>query len=206
MTSAVRLFAALLPAAVGFLCVGSLCVGCGGPVAQTTPPPAPVLDTSLGPGDVFDVRVMGEDELSSTFRVSNDGGVDFPFVGELEVAGLEPEEVADLVAVRLREGEFLVDPHVNVFVQEYQSKRVSVVGAVKNPGTFSIAPGLTVVHAIQQAGGASALASQNDTVITRRIEGELRRFRVRVRDITRGQSEDFPLQAGDIIYVPERIF
>jgi len=180
-------------------------MGCG-----SGPPPRPPAqlqdDTTLGPSDVFDVRVHGEEDLSSTYRVAQDGTIDFPFIGRIDVEGLEPTEVADLVATRLREGDFLRSPQVSVRVQEYNSKRISVMGAVVRPGTFPLTTGITVVQAISLAGGFTPLASRDDTVVSRRVEGELRRFRVAVDDVTRGEQEDILLRAGDIIYVPERIF
>ena len=69
-----------------------------------------------------------------------------------------------------------------------------------------LSEGLTVVEAISRAGGFTPLAARNDTVLTRNIDGELRRFRVPVDRITRGQEADVAVSAGDIIFVPERAF
>ena len=180
--------------------------GCGGGGAAGGTIPPTVDDTTLGAGDVFDVRVYGEEELSGTYRVAQDGSIDFPFVGRIEVAGQEPPLVANQISLQLRDGGYLVNPQVSVFVQEYNSKRVSVVGAVAEPGTFPLEPNMTVVRAISQAGGFTPLASRDSVVVTRRINGELRRFRVEVEEITEGSRDDVPVQAGDIIYVPERLF
>ncbi len=180
--------------------------GCGnyGPVER--PPASDSDDTTLGDGDVFDVRVFGEEELSQSYRVARDGSIDMPLVGRLQVAGLEPYEVADLVATSLRDGGFLVTPQVSVFVQEYNSKRISVLGAVREPGSFPMRSGLTAVQAISLAGGFTALANRDGTTVTRRVGDELRRFRVHVDAVTAGTEEDFVLRAQDIVYVPERIF
>ncbi|MCS6800104.1 MAG: polysaccharide export protein [Myxococcota bacterium] len=179
---------------------------CGGS-RPLPPPPAPAVDdTSLGAGDVFDVRVHGEQDLSGTFRVANDGTIDFPFVGRLAVAGLEPPAVADLIAGRLREAQYLVSPQVSVFVREYNSKRVSVVGAVDRPGTFPLTPGLTLVQLISQAGGFTPLAARSQVVLTRRNGMRTVRFRVDADRVTEGRAQDVPLQAGDLVFVPERVF
>ena len=168
----------------------------------------PVLeeDTTLGSGDVFDVRVYGEEELSGTYRVTEGGTIDFPFIGRAEVAGMTPTQIADLITARLREGGYLTLPQVSIFVREYNSKRVSVMGAVQEPGTFPMTSGLTTVQAISLAGGFTSLASSNSIVVTRRVGGRLQRYRVPVGDVTEGNADDFPLRAGDIIYVPERVF
>jgi len=181
-------------------------VACG--AATTNPgaiPPA-VEDTTLGVGDVFDVRVYGEEELSDEYRVAQDGTIDFPLVGRVEVIALEPPQVADRIAERLSAGEFLRNPQVSVMVSEYNSKRVSVIGAVERAGTFPMQPGLTIVNAISLAGGFSPLASRGEVVVTRRTDGEVNRYTISIDDITRGNAHDFALQPADIVFVPERIF
>lgn len=164
-------------------------------------------DTTLGTGDVFEIRVYGEEDLSADYRVDQEGSIDFPLVGQVEVAGLEPGAVAALISTRLREGGFLVAPHVACVVREYNSKRVSVLGAVRNPGSYALRSGMGVVEAIGLAGGFTALANRDGTVITRRREGEdVRRISAPVDRITGGTEMDVPLRNGDIVTVPERIF
>ncbi len=181
--------------------------GCGGTIRV----PPDIQETerqaqTLGPGDVFAVRVFGEEELSAQYRVDSDGSIDFPFLGRVEVSGTDPREVATRISEGLVAANVMVAPEVTVFVEESNSLRVSVVGAVARPGTFPAAPGLTVVQAISMAGGFTALASQNDTVLTRRVESGVRRFSVPAKRISEGRENDVPLQGGDIVYVPARVF
>ncbi|MCX7808063.1 MAG: polysaccharide export protein, partial [Deltaproteobacteria bacterium] len=163
-------------------------------------------DTTLGPGDVFDVRVYREEDLSAQYRVESDGTIDFPLIGRIRVAGLEPSAVAEEIAKRLREGQFLVNPHVSVRVQEYNSRRISILGAVRQPGSYPIRSRMGVVEAISLAGGFTALANRDGTRLTRRINGELRTFNVPVDRIASGQEPDIVVRAGDILHVPERLF
>jgi protein involved in polysaccharide export with SLBB domain len=173
--------------------------------ATEVPPPA-TDDTTLGPGDVFTVRVYGEQELSGSHQVAPDGTIDFPLLGSVDVNGLEPPDVADTVQRLLKERRLLRDPHVSVYVERYVSKRVSVVGAVANPGTFVLEPGMTVVEAISMAGGFSSLADRDGTVVTRRVGTDTVRYRVPVAKVANGQAKDIEVAAGDIIFVPERLF
>lgn len=182
----------------------TLAAGCGGSSSHYIPPPADE-DTSLGVGDVFKVQVIGEEELTGQHRISRDGAIMFPYVGLIQVAGLEPPQVAALLAQRLRDDGYLRDPQVTVFVEEANSKRVTINGAVTRPGTFPLTSGMTIVEAVSQAGGFTAMASRNNVTVTRRVEGRVRRFRVPVADIMSEGSDDFPLHAGDIIYVSERV-
>jgi polysaccharide export outer membrane protein len=160
----------------------------------------------LGPGDLFEVRVYGEEELTAQYRIEADGSIDFPFLGRLEVAGSTPREVADVIADGLRERQILREPQVTVFVAESNSLRITVMGAVARPGTFPVVPGMTAVQAVSMAGGFTALASQNDTVLTRREGEQVRRYPVPMRRISDGREPDVEVRGGDIIFVPERTF
>lgn len=197
-TSRALLTAALL--AVAPSCGG----GSHGGATVVTPPP--VVDSSLGPDDVFEVRVFGEQELTGTYRVAHNGTIDFPLIGTLQVAGLTPPEVSELVRQRLREGQFLISPQVSVLVKEYNSKRISVFGQVQRPGTFPYQDSMDIVHAITLAGGFTAIADPDHTTVTRRRAGHESRRRVPVESIGTGQSSNFYLQPGDTIFVPESVF
>ncbi len=187
------------------LALGAMACSKRGVQATEVPPPA-TDDTTIGPGDVFSVRVYGEEELSGNHQVAPDGTIDFPLLGSVDVSGMEPPAIAEELKRQLKERDLLRDPHVSVYVEEYASKRISVVGAVANPGTFALEPGMTVVQAISMAGGFSSLADRDGTVVTRRVGEETVRYRVPVAKVTSGQARDIEVAAGDIIFVPERLF
>jgi len=190
-----------------FLTVGVVAAACSKRGVQVTEVPPPATDdTTLGPGDVFSVRVFGEEGLSGDHQVAPDGTINFPLLGAVDVGGLEPTEVATKIQNQLRDRDLLRSPHVSVYVEQYASKRVSVVGAVAKPGAYPLEPGMTVVQAISMAGGFSSLADRDGTVVTRRMGDETVRYRVPVERVTRGQAEDIEVAAGDIIFVPERLF
>lgn len=163
-------------------------------------------DTTLGPGDSFDVRVFNEESLSNTYQISPDGTIDYPLIGRITVADLNPQEIASLVAEKLKEDKFLKNPQVSVLVKEYKSKKIHILGQVKKPGTFPFQEDMSVVQAVAMAGGFTPLANQNKTTITRKIEGKEIIIRAEVAKISKGESPDIFLQTGDIIYVPERVF
>jgi polysaccharide export outer membrane protein len=168
--------------------------------------PAAQTDMTLGPGDTFEVTVYDEKDLSGKYRVADDGSINFPLVGRVDVGGRGPTAVAKAIQDALREKQLLRDPSVSIFVIEYASKRINVVGAVQHPGSLPWTAGMGVVQAISVAGGLTSLAAGNDTIVTRREAGRPKRYKVSVRRITEGQEPDFILEAGDIVYVPERIF
>ena len=195
----------LLSTSLLLLAFGSSACSKRGLQATEVPPPA-LDDTTLGPGDALTVRVYGEEEMSGSHQVAPDGTINFPLLGAVQVNGLEPTAVAEKIQTELRERDLMRNPHVSLYVEQYSSKRVSVVGAVANPGTFPLEPGMTVVQAISMAGGFSSLADRDGTVVTRRIDKEIIRYRVPVLRVSKGQAEDIEVAAGDIIFVPERLF
>jgi polysaccharide export outer membrane protein len=181
-------------------------VACAGQQSTTALPSVTTTNSNLGVGDTFEVSVYGEEDLSGKHRVSEDGSINFPLVGRVEVAGKGAAEIAALIENALRDRKLLREPHVSVFLLEQTSANVSVVGAVSKPGSYPLTRGMTIVQAISAAGGLTALASGDNTIVTRKAEGALKRFQVPVDAIAEGRVNDFQLEAGDIVFVPERIF
>ncbi|MEY2936120.1 MAG: hypothetical protein RL033_6869, partial [Pseudomonadota bacterium] len=107
---------------------------------------------------------------------------------------------------RLIEKRILTDPSVVVSVKEYNSKRVTVLGEVRKPGSFPLTTGMTLVQAISDAGGLSAIANGDRVNLTRKDKGSATTVVLSFDSITAGKSPDIPLQAGDQIFVNERVF
>jgi protein involved in polysaccharide export with SLBB domain len=189
-------------------CAAVLVAACGATPQQTVAPGPEIEqpDTTVGPGDVFDIRVYGEKDLSDTFRVASDGTIDFPLIGTIGVSGKTSTEIAKLVEDLLKNGGFLKQPQVSILVKEYNSKKISVFGQVARPGTFPYQDGMSVVEAVSQAGGFNSMAKKNETMVIRVVNGKKERFNVPVESIAEGQAPNFVLRPGDIVFVPERIF
>lgn len=179
---------------------------CGARQPRSVDLPPPVEATTIGVGDVFELRIVGEDKLPSTFTVAPDGTVDFPYVKRLKVAGLEPQELAELVRAKLMEGQILTDPSVSVSIKEYNSKRVEVLGEVQKPGSLPLQPGMTLLRAISMAGGFNSIADKDQVTIRRKSGGKTVAATVSVEDIMENKIPDVPLQAGDSINVAQRVF
>ncbi len=163
----------------------------------------PTVDMSLGPADVFDVRVYGEPELSSTYRVGNDGNIQFPLIGPVDVKGKLPAQVARDIEERLQA--YLKHPQVNVFVKETNSKKITLYGQVRNPGTINYVEAMTIAQAISIVGGLNALAARDHTRVTRIRDGKTETLQVNLKEVAEGNLT-FYLQPGDEIFVPERVF
>jgi polysaccharide export outer membrane protein len=173
------------------------------PLAVTTgPPPA---SSTLGPGDLFEVRVFQEPELSGMFQIGPGGDIIFPLCKRVELLGLTANGAAERLRTCLADG-FLRNPQVSVLVKEYNSKKVFVFGEVQKPGTFTFEDGMSIVQAVTLAGGFTKVAAQNSTSVTRRVNGQEQKIRVSVQDIAVGKAPNFTLEPGDIVFVPESLF
>lgn len=189
------------------LAAGALTLGCASDQKlKTTSFPPPSEKTTVGPGDIFTLQIVGEKELPAEFQVASDGTADLPFLQRVHVAGLEPQDIARVVREQLIAKKFLVDPVVVVQVREYHSRTVILLGQVAKPGSFPLTPGLTLMQAISLAGGLTAIADDDKVTLTRKVEGGTKTVRVSVDAITDGDAQDVPLQAGDRVYVYERLF
>lgn len=163
----------------------------------------PQVDMSLGPADVFEVRVYGEAELTSTYRVSPDGSIDFPLIGRVVVKGMTTNQVAEDITARLKS--YIRNPQVNVFVKELNSKKVTIYGQVQHPGTVNYVEAMTIIQAVSQAGGLTAMADRAHTRISRVKDGKAETFVVNLKEVAEGASTCY-LLPGDEIFIPERLF
>ena len=167
--------------------------------------PPVVVDPSVGPRDEFEVRVMGQADLSGLFQVSADGSIDYPLVGRIIVQGLEPQEIQTAIRQALIDLRFFRDPQVTVRVTQYHSKKVSVLGQVQQPGVFDWSEGMTLIQAVSLAGGFGPMAERNGTTLTRTTpDGREFSAMVPAEEIEEGRQPDLLLQPNDRISVPQR--
>lgn len=157
---------------------------------------------SLGVGDVLEVRVYEEKNISGLYRIEADGTFTFPLVGNVKALNLTPSALAVDLKNLLKDG-YLRDPQVSVFVKEFNSKKIFVLGEVSKPGTFKYEENMSIVQAITLAGGLKQLAAEERVVLTRKINEKEEKFIIPFGSIGLGKEENILLQPGDIIFVPE---
>ena len=177
--------------------------------AIAIPAIAQAPDYRLQPEDVLRITVYEQPDLETKARISSTGEIAFPLLGKIKVAQLTVSELRDKIEKLLAE-DYLVSPQVQVFIEQYHVKQVSVLGAVKEPGKYDMftEKETTVLEAIAMAGGFKDVASLNGTRIIRKQDGEEQTIPIKVTDITKkGMKEkDLPLKPGDIVFVPESFF
>jgi len=160
-------------------------------------------DYKIGPKDLLEISVFGLDELNKTERVSEEGKITLPLLGEIEVDGLTKSEL-EVKLARLLEEKYLQDPQVTIFIVEYQSKRVTVMGAVQSPGWFELVGRQTVLDVIAKAGGLTNEAGIEMFVMRQNSEGENSSVQISLDElILNGNAElNIPLESNDFINIP----
>jgi len=111
-----------------------------------------ISDYRIGPDDLIDISVFEVPELSRTVRVSSSGEISLPLIGTVRAAGLSPVAMEQVLTARLKQT-YVKDPQVSVFVKEFKSDPVSVVGAVKMPGLYQIQTRKSLIEVLALAQG-----------------------------------------------------
>ena len=160
----------------------------------------------LGPGDLVEIGVFGVDNFRHTVRISASGVMKLPLLDPIMASGLTAAELEARVASALQD-EIIKNPQVSVFVREYRSQPVFVLGAVRNPGQYQISLELKFIDAISMAGGLSPNAG-NEAVIRRQsADGREEQITVNLQQLL--EKGDFTvnerIRGGDVINIPERV-
>jgi len=130
--------------------------------AASTPASAPTRESLLiGPGDLLHITFLREPELEQHVRVLDSGDVVLSLAGQIHVAGLTPAAAAQCIADRYRQGQFLLHPVVSVFVEEYASEMVTVLGQVQHPGNVHLDSPRTLIDVLAMAGGLTDIADRH---------------------------------------------
>lgn len=160
-------------------------------------------DTSalvIGPGDDLEITVYGAPDLNVHARVTSDGNVSLPLAGYVRIKGLTSNEAEAAIEAQLRQGNILNDPHVSVFVKDYTSSGVTVVGEVVRPGSYSTLGPHRLFDIIQAAGGLNEKAA-NRAVVTHRGSDDSKTFELS-KDPAQMAQSNVEVRPGDTIVIP----
>ena len=189
---------------------------------EDTPPPAVILppleagadvavplptvagpDHPVGAEDLLEISVFEIPELNRTVRVSEQGTISLPLLGEMDVKGLTAMQLEDRLKVALSR-KYLQDPQVSVFVREFGSKKVSVIGAVGKPGVYQMLGPRTLLQVLSEAGGLEKEAGSHLFVIRAVAGGATYATPVKISDLLMNRDPELNLAVnpGDVISVP----
>jgi len=176
--------------------------------ATPSPPTVPSSDYVIGPGDILQVFVWRNPELSVTVPVRPDGKISTPLVEDMVAVGKTSPQLARDMERML--SEYVRSPKVNIIVTTAASafSLVKVVGQVTHPQAVPYREGMTVLDAILAVGGLTQFAAGNRSRIVRMESGHETVIHVKVADIVNSGDirENVPLKPGDVLVVPQSLF
>lgn len=158
----------------------------------------------IGPKDLLTISVFNVPDLNTTVRVGENGEITLPLVGAVTVSGKTRLEMEKQL-VTLLEKKYLRNPQVTIFIKEYQSKMVSVIGAVKKPGNYEVVGRTSLLEMISLAGGLTSGDDPDRVVILRKGEGgENESLVIDLNKLMmEGVTElNVDLRPGDIVNIP----
>ena len=147
----------------------------------------------LGPGDKVAIKVFGQDDLTIETLLGNSGKINYPFLGEIAVAGLTVKQVEQIIERGLK-GDYLVSP--NVYAQVVEYRPFYIHGEVEKPGGYPYHPGMTINQAVALAGGLTERA--DDDKISLSKEGD--------KSNKQKATLEYKVNAGDTITIEQRFF
>lgn len=165
--------------------------------------PSFVREYRIGPKDLLEITVFELPDLNQTVRVSEDGTITLPLLKQVKVDGLTKDELEQRISSLLEE-KYLQNPRVSVFIKEYQSKLVAVIGAVENPGMYELIGRLTLLQMISKAGGFKESVSNQIFVLREGEKGATESIAIDLDDLmVNGNPKlNILLQPNDVINVP----
>jgi len=168
---------------------------------------------TLALADRLRVAVYQEEDLTTLTRIDARGRINLPLIGELAIGGMTVDDAQHAIENAYKDGRFLRNPQVTINVEEYAPREVSIQGQIRNPGryTLPIESTFTVVELVTKAGGITDIGKGTAVTITRLLpDGTKKVITVDVDSIIKGKKgtvddNNYLLQAGDYVYVPERL-
>lgn len=158
-------------------------------------------DYIVGSGDVLKIEVYDHMDLQKTVRISNNGSIVIPFIGQVQVSGMTLPELTQKLTTLLADG-YIVNPQVTIFIEEFRSKKAVILGQVYKPGIAELRGATTFLEIVSQAGGLKEGAG--DTATIKRIkDGKQEVLVVNVTSMVEGGdlSQNILIQDGDTIYI-----
>ncbi len=160
-------------------------------------------DYKIGPGDVVEVSVYGEEQLNrKDLVVKPDGKISFPLIGDAQVGGLTTAQAKEAMEQSLHE--YVPGAVASVSVAQLGSLQYYVVGKVNKPGMYNVSKPLTVLQALAMAGGLTPFANESHILIMRNTGKGTVDIAFNYKKVKKGQNieENIILERGDVVVVP----
>jgi polysaccharide biosynthesis/export protein len=168
--------------------------------SSDTPSVADSGDMHFGPGDLLEVSVYGVPELTTKARISSAGDVYLPLIDYVHLEGLTPQEAQGIIEKRLADGGYVKNPHVQIYINEYASQAVSVLGEVTRPGPVTIMGERRLYDVISAAGGLTDKAGRNVTIAHRSTPDKPATIHL-AEGLAQTAESNVPVKPGDTIVI-----
>jgi polysaccharide export outer membrane protein len=161
----------------------------------------PGNDYIIGAGDVLEISVWKNEDLTKLLTVLPDGKISFPLIGEVMAEGKTLAQFKKELESKI--SRYVPDPVLSVVIQQLNSNMIYVIGKVRNPGRFALNSDIRVLQGLALAGGLNPFAEQNKIRIFREEGGKTLIFHFRYDDVSTGKrmEQNIWLKRGDIIVV-----
>jgi polysaccharide export outer membrane protein len=193
---------------ISWLALLNFTVGAAAQAAQPVATAPASMPYRINPGDQLEILVWGDERLQRSVLVLPDGTFAFPLVGQVSAAGHLPGEIERVITAGLQPQYKGPVPQVTVSVQKATGYQFSVIGKVRNPGTFTPGRYVNALEALAIAGGPSEFANTASAKLIRKAGDQLFVLPVRLQDALRGDTSrlgpnEIPrIQSGDTLVVP----
>lgn len=157
---------------------------------------------SVGHNDVLRITVYDHDDMETKVRVNGNGQILVPLIGYVDVDALTIAMVTDKLTTLLADG-YLINPQVNVFVEEYGSKKAVILGQVEQPGLYELSGQTTLLELISKSGGLTEDAGTNAHIKRRRPDDTTEIIAINLRALMEGGdiSQNIMIYNKDNVYV-----
>jgi protein involved in polysaccharide export with SLBB domain len=189
--------------AVGFIAASVALMPFGVQAAEEEQQTAADSVYRIGPQNLLQIKILGENGLQQTFRVDDSGFITHPLVGRVKLAGLRVVDAENLLESTLK-GDYIRNPHITIFVLEHS--RFSVLGEVRQPGNYEIIGQISIIEAISLAGGFTPVANEKKVHILRKESQGEKNIEINVDEIMEGKHSEIFIQSGDVIHVSKSFF
>jgi len=158
---------------------------------------------AIGPGDILDISVWKNPELTTSVPVRPDGRISVPLLGDVQAAGMTPLALKQTLTDGYKE--YVTAPGVSVVVKEIHSRKIFIQGEVATPGVYDLQPRMKLMQALALAGGTTPYAKGSVIVLRDTRDGKQdRRIQVKIGSIVSGKKpqDNLLLLPGDTLMVP----
>lgn len=178
-------------------------------------PMAPAQDFILGENDILTITVYDHPDLKTTVRISGDGMITLPLIGQVPAADMSVNDLAEQIKTLLSDG-YVINPQVHIFVEEFSSRKATILGEVSKPGLYELKGQTTLLELISRAGGLTGNAA-NRAIIHRKLPAgqnqqmltidlrQLMEHGERAKNINIIDGDNILIQRKEIVYITGQV-